>query len=604
MLHRQEVGVSAFNSLILGLHSDKHNYKTNLYTFYDDAKKLGDSIREHERGVPFNWYSWNKYVKRDDPNSVISKNDYKQLQPEEQKDYKAVRQRETRWLWNLDQTILPMTKENHYNKLTQKYGSKEARGIDVDDKRDTIAINDFILKMKDNLVDVRHEGNGLSYYDSNRDVVLMGSPRQFESNEAYTQELIRNVVAATGHSQRLARIGMVTEPGQLPYEDALKHEKLVQEIASAVKMQELGLPAKLTKDNQKLVEYWTRELDENPKLLNNIEKDVNNALDMIHKAERGEKIQLATDVNKQKTQELLDQLPKHYFIAYEIKRYPDKEDKTFVVVEDKKNKTADVVLPNGASLEAKNELPGMSKERITRALKEQGFENVRFFNPDGALGYRPDDYSFAGKEVVIAKLDNWNLDRLHKLDISDALTHAQKQDYDKVQMVQDDNKNWMLYVKPEGKDGFAVYPEKNDINRFFTVLKQANATIDDVRVELADKYSATVKTDPSVAVDIFGKGQHSEEDLNRIQKVSLFKTQPDKIFIAATIDGAEKQNARQITPQQWQRMWLADDQTEYKKSLAATVFADVLQQVKEVERQVDDHKTDWYRCLPEWGVDG
>lgn len=54
--------VSPFNALVMGLNSDKNGYATNLYTLFSEAKKRDESVMAHERGVPFNWYAWNKYV--------------------------------------------------------------------------------------------------------------------------------------------------------------------------------------------------------------------------------------------------------------------------------------------------------------------------------------------------------------------------------------------------------------------------------------------------------------------------------------------------------------------------------------------------------------
>lgn len=42
-----------------------------------------------------------------------------------------------------------------------------------------------------------------------------------------------------------------------------------------------------------------------------------------------------------------------------------------------------------------------------------------------------------------------------------------------------------------------------------------------------------------------------------------------------TVNG-EKLKPREVTPSQWQRLWLADDMQDYKKHLAASLFADVL----------------------------
>ena len=56
------------------------------------------------------------------------------------------------------------------------------------------------------------------------------------------------------------------------------------EVASGIKMLELGLPARLSEESLKTVEYWDRELRENPFMMAALESDVNNALEVIRKA--------------------------------------------------------------------------------------------------------------------------------------------------------------------------------------------------------------------------------------------------------------------------------------------------------------------------------
>ena len=65
-----------------------------------------------------------------------------------------------------------------------------------------------------------------------------------------------------------------------------------------------------------------------------------------------------------------------------------------------------------ASTEANNEIPGMNKGRIERALQKEGIEQVRFYHTDGALGYRPDDSYFNEKMVTLARLRNYTLEKL------------------------------------------------------------------------------------------------------------------------------------------------------------------------------------------------
>jgi hypothetical protein len=459
----------------------------------------------------------------------------------------------------------------------------EERGLEkAMNVRMHVRFNDFLLKMRDNLVPIRTDGSGVAHYDTEKDAVYMPRQKDFEHYNDYVQETLRQIVSATGHQQRLAREGMVMKNGIAPSEDAVRMERLTTEVASGVKMLELGLPARLSDESLKHIDFWNRELKENPCLIDAIESDVNNALTVIRKAEQGEKIEYATMRNQRETAEMKDQLPKHYLVADEIKQHPDKDNKTIVLVIDKENKTADVVLPSGASLEVDNEIKGMSKQRIQKALEREGIETVRFYNPDGALGYRPDDSYFADKQVDIARLKNWSLEHLSTLDASPAVERAKNVGFSQVQMIQDDKNRWALYIKPEGQNGYSIYPDKADINQFFSTLKQSMDNFEAVKMELANKYHHRAAVQPELKVDLFG-GNDQNIDLNRIQRVCVFKTKENGILCSATID-REKVKPRSVTPQQWQRMWVAEDRDSYKTHLAATLFADVLKQVEKQEQ--------------------
>ena len=419
-----------------------------------------------------------------------------------------------------------------------------------------------------------------------KDVIYLPRQRDFEHYNDYVQEMMRQLVSATGHQQRLAREGMVMKNGKAPSEDAVKKEKLITELASGVKMLELGLPARLSKDSLGMVNYWTRELKEDPCLIDAIESEVNGALKVLKKAELGEKVEYATDQHQRETAQIQGQLPSHYFVADEIKQHPNEEQRTVVIVRDDASKTADVVLPQGASLEVNNEIKGMNKQRFTNALQKEGYDNVRFYNPDGALGFRPDDSYFADKKITVSRLRNWSIEDLSSLDASEAVIHSRDIGFDNVQLVKDDKERWALYIKPEGKEGFAVYPDKGDLNHFFTTLKQSMDNIERVREELAQKYYAMAEAKPDLKVDIFG-GNEQEVDLNRIQRVAVFRAKSGECLCAATIDG-KKLQPRSVSPSQWQRLWVAPDRDSYKQSLAASLFADVLQKDNNVEQSTQE----------------
>ena len=277
------VTVSPFNAIILGLHSDQSNYKTNEYTLFSEAKKRGESVQSGQKGVPFYWYNWNEYQSKADPEVKISRDEYKALTPEQQSEYKGIRNREVRMLFNIEQTTLPMVDKDAFDKEVKERGRLSDRGEikatsseipDAFDKEvkergrlsdrgeikatsSEIPINDFILKTRDNLVAIRLDTTGVAHYDAQKDTAYVPKRENYEHYNDYVNALVEQVVAATGHMQRLNREGMNNRGGKAPSEDAQKKELLVREIATAAKMQEFGLPAKLSEEGMKNIEYWT-----------------------------------------------------------------------------------------------------------------------------------------------------------------------------------------------------------------------------------------------------------------------------------------------------------------------------------------------------------
>lgn len=48
-LYLKPLQISAFNAIILGMHSDQNGYKTNQYTLFSEAKKRGESVQTKEK---------------------------------------------------------------------------------------------------------------------------------------------------------------------------------------------------------------------------------------------------------------------------------------------------------------------------------------------------------------------------------------------------------------------------------------------------------------------------------------------------------------------------------------------------------------------------
>ena len=221
-------------------------------------------------------------------------------------------------------------------------------------------------------------------------------------------------------------------------------------------------------------------------------------------------------------------------------------------------------------------------------MKNEGATYVRFFNNDGALGYRPDDSYFKDKDVYAGRLNGHKLELNAMYDVDEAIKMADTVLFDRIQMMQDDNARWTLYIKPQGEDSFSIYPAKEDVNQFFSTIRQGQQTEGEkVRVELAQKYYALAAAHPELRVDLFG-AKAENEDLSRIQRVNIYKRKDERIFCAPVIDGIDKVEPREISFWQYQRLWVSEDRTEYKANLAAKLFSDVLHEQKAQNRESKD----------------
>ncbi|MBQ0074439.1 MAG: DUF1738 domain-containing protein, partial [Prevotella sp.] len=279
-------GTGGFNSLILGLHADEGGYKTGVYTLFNEAKKADVSIKQKQHGIPVMFTRWDSYSNIKNPEVTISKDEYKALSQADQALYRPKPTRELRVLFNVDQTTMSSVKKDDYEALVKEKGGIEQRGEAVDDKAKRVEVNQLILNIRDNLVGVQRDSTGVAHFDAAKDKVLLPAQNRFEHYEDYVQEFLRQTVSATGHQERLARPGVEVPNGKAPEQDTVNKERLIVELASAIKMQELGMTARLSPESQALVPEWTKAIKEDPCYLDGIAVNVNSALDVIAKAER------------------------------------------------------------------------------------------------------------------------------------------------------------------------------------------------------------------------------------------------------------------------------------------------------------------------------
>lgn len=390
-------------------------------------------------------------------------------------------------------------------------------------------------------------------------------------------DIYRAVVATTGTENRLDRSG---RNSLLPEDDA-KHEKLVQELAAGVLMARQGLPATLSKDSQKLIPYWERELKENPKMVGVIERDVNNAVETIDNLIAKREVDYKA-IRGQLPPKMITDKAENYSLAADLAKLPSIDTKEVVVIRDRKANKVDVILPAGASVEANNEVPGMRKDRISIALKKEGFDEVKFYNAGGSLGLNKPNSYFEGKDVSLNQLKQYQLVNHKTIDVAQQPKQENKVEIEHFRAIKDDYGRWAFYIKPKNEPQFSVYPPKEHMNKYFSVRNTSDEKT--TRAALANKWYEVAKQFPDVRVDIVNPHPAKDIDMSRIVNPTITKSAQDpKVkLVFATID--KERHHAPVNETQWQRMWLADNMAEYKKAVAAVVFEPVLRKGMESQQ--------------------
>ena len=467
----KQLRVNPANALMMAMHSDQNESKTNVYTLFSETKKRGEAVMKGQKGVPFTWTNANEYVNKDNPEDKISRKEYQLLDDKDKSSYVVNPKEETNILFNIDQTTMHHVNKEDYDKHVQENGPITER----DDKALRIDVNQFILNVRDNLVSIRKDGAGVAYYDNQKDAVHLPAQNTFESYADYVQETARQIAHATAIPGRLNREGAVFDGQKVPSMDKQQMEILVEELASAHKMLELGMPAKLRPETVKQLPQIIEQLKANQEVAEKVLYDVNRTVGMIKKAENGEKINLIEKPSEARQQKWAEQFP--------LDKVPEK--------------------------------------------------------------------------------------------------------FSHIVMTKDDEGKWTLVAKPENERTFAVRPSYQDVSMYFDMIKNDHdeAKTEAFRTQFAQKYYAEFAKDPSKEVNLF-KSDAPQEALALITKVNAFKSKDDKVYLIATI-GEDRQQPVALNQAQWNRMFLSDDKRDYKVQLAAMLYADVIKEKLEVQKEQD-----------------
>lgn len=680
--------ITPYNNLMMNLHSDKEGYRSNVYTFGQDAATTGTPVRKNEEALPFNWVDWQ--YQNIETKETISKAAYNELDDTAKQSYAKHGVRTKLNVFNIDQTVMATKDHDKYNSLLKSKGEQNevlsdnyshdpiklerqigkdfpktitlfhenndmvrtygasatfmgkelnlpiekvphgkyevksvhfpsdrlefamskildaGRRISMVDKIDSPELikalpekNDVVMKA----ITMAHktaDAMGVKYdrvnilqpteYNEDKNEFIIsnlqdktaGNKREAAIEKA--NDIYRNMVAMTGSENRLDRMGRF---GLLP-QDEQKYEKLVQELSAGIFMARQGLPAKISKENQSLIPYWERELTENPKKLAAIiERDVNNSVEVIDKTLEGKKINYEAIRNKLPFKQNYANT-KEYGVTKMLSKFPNAESKEVVIIKDNKSSKADVLLPNGASLEMGNEISGIRKDRIITALRKEGVNDVKFYNAGGEYALKEKNDYFADKNISLGRLKQYEFVERRPLEVQSKIAESKEVEIEKFTHIKNDEGKYEFLIKANNEPSFSVTPTAEHRQQYFAARKDPAAT--DSLLNMAKYYYNAAKRQPSMKHDVIMPKIPEGIDTSKIERPTITKDEDGRKFVMATIN--DKFEKAPITDNQWNRMWLADDMQAYKTAIAAVTFAPKLQQHKQAAQTVSNNNTD------------
>ena len=297
--------ITPVNALIMAMHSDNGEFKTNSYTMFNETHDRSEAVKKGQKGVPFVWQNLNQYVNKDNAEDKISRAEYNSLADAEKAKYKVNPREDVYTVFNIDQTTMSHVHKEEYAKQVEQFGPNRP----TDEKLLRMDVNKFIQSMKDNLVPIRKDATGIAHYDSKKDTLHIPAQKDFPSYADYVQEVTRQIVHATGVPQRLGREGLSVDGVKTPSEVQQHMEMLVEELASAHRMLELGMIAKMRPQTVEQLPNIISELKADPTMAQKVLHDVNRTVGMIKKAENGEKIKLIEKPSEKRQQAWASQFP-------------------------------------------------------------------------------------------------------------------------------------------------------------------------------------------------------------------------------------------------------------------------------------------------------
>ena len=259
------------NSFMLFLLSEKEQYSLPVYMTFMQAKDSGLNILKGEKSFPVIY--WNFSV-RDKNGKKIPFDVYKNLDKNEQQEYKVTPFLKTYNVFNVQQTNLQETKPEKWEALKEQFkipAIKDEQGMPH------VSLIDAMVREQQWICPIySKEGNSAYHARGEDNHIVVPLKGQFKDGENFYSTLLHEMAHSTGEPEHLNR-----EKGVIFGDKQYAKEELVAELTSATVGQSLGISTYIREENAMYLKNWLGALKEDPKFIYNILADVGKASNMI-----------------------------------------------------------------------------------------------------------------------------------------------------------------------------------------------------------------------------------------------------------------------------------------------------------------------------------
>ena len=548
--------ITAYNNMIMTLNAEKNGYKTNTYTYYNPAKDNGTPVKRNQTSLPFSWTNWD-YQSITDDKDTIKKEEYNKLPESEKARYVLHASHVMQHVYNIDQTVMSAVNKEDYASLIKEKGAK------LDEKEEKVSfektfsdfkkshpntmllvrVGDFYETYKDdattasNILGITQTRHTEKKEEDGKPLRTAAFP--ISSLDTYLPKLIR-----AGH-----RIAIFDEPTTRKAKDEKEPSQI---LASAIKTAEkvtatmgmnLAVSTRLsntTYDSQKdILKIGNRQLKPGDELDDAIKKAAGIYRGLAQAVETESRLNLAG-----RSKQLPISPQQYTSLIHELAAG---------------NMMARKGLPATLGVGYTKNIPVWSKALADNPKLAHIIEidvNTAVETIEKLAAGKKVDYSAIRGESPIKSAPTGN---------------AVKKDVQitTFQAIKDDAGHYAFYIKPKDEPGFSVYPKREHVSDFFNALKTTER--ESVHTSLAQRYYAVATKYPDVKKNLI-MPMDVGVDTSLIARASITSSaqDPRKKLIFAVVNGNRLMS--EITPSQWQKMWLAEDMGAYKKALAAVVF--------------------------------